>query len=106
MNKVDPHFAYFSILSVIQPASIEDIEESVASILGSEHVDSLVRSGRLRWAHEDARKNKAVIKVNGEEYFITRAAKGFVRLKGLEKSIDNRRLFMLKSHRKQRTRSR
>lgn len=106
MSKIDPHFAYFSILSVIQPASIEEIEAEAASVLGVEHVASLVKTGELRWVHEDALKNDAVIKVRDNEYFIARWARSFVRLEGLEKSIDNRRLFMMKLQRKKRIRSR
>lgn len=100
MKKVDPHFVYFLILSVIQPASIEEIETSVATLLGPEYVDILVKSGRLRWAHEDAIKNKALIEVKKDVYFMSKWAKRFVRTKGLEKSIDNRRLFLMKSVRR------
>lgn len=106
MSKIDPHFAYFSILSVIQPASIEEIEAEASSVLGPEHGDILVDSGDIRWAHENALKNGAIIKVKKGKYFIARWAKSFVRLEGLEKSIDNRRLFMMKLQRKRRKHSR
>lgn len=100
MSKIDPRTAYFSILSVIQPASIEEIEDRVRSLLGPEHENSLVRRGALKKVHKKAIKDKEVIKVSRKNYFISQWARKNADEKVLDRSISNERFFMMKSQRK------
>lgn len=100
MKRVDPLFAYLSILSVIQPARIQDIEESSASVIGVELSKWLTERALLREAHEAARAADFVVAVRRGVYFLTPKAKLIVRRAGLERSIDNRRLFLMKTQRK------
>ena len=71
MKRVDPLFAYLSVLAVIQPARIQDIENNAASLLGGELSAWLLEKGLLREAHEDARSNGMVIPVRRGVYFMT-----------------------------------
>ena len=100
MKRVDPLFAYLSILSVIQPARIQDIEASAARLLGNNLSGWLEEKGLLREAHEDARDGKFVIAVRRGVYFTTPKGRQIVRRAGLERSIDNRRLFLMKTQRR------
>lgn len=100
MKRVDPLFAYLSILSVIQPARIQDVEESAKDFLGTELAGWLLERGLLREAHEGARLAEFVVAVRRGVYFLTPKAKLIVRRAGLERSIDNRRLFLMKAQRK------
>lgn len=100
MKKIDPLFAYFSILAVIQPARIQDIEMSSHQLFSKEYAKMLVEDGHLRKAHESAREKKLVLTVRKGVYFIAPKARGLVRRAGLERIIDNRRLFLMKSQRR------
>jgi hypothetical protein len=100
MKRVDPLFAYLSVLAVIQPARIQDIEKYAASLLGGELSNWLLEKGLLREAHEDARSTGMVIAVRRGVYFMTPKGKLLVRREGLERSIDNRRLFLMKAQRR------
>lgn len=100
MKKIDPLFAYFSILAVIQPARIQDIEASAAQLLNAEYARELVEGGHLRKAHEVAREKGMVLTVRKGVYFTAPKARHLVRRAGLERSIDNRRLFLMKSQRR------
>jgi hypothetical protein len=100
MKRVDPLFAYLSVLAVIQPARIQDIENNAASLLGGELSAWLLEKRLLREAHEDARSNGMVIPVRRGVYFMTPKGKLLVRREGLERSIDNRRLFLMKAQRR------
>lgn len=100
MKKIDPLFAYFSILAVIQPARIQDVETSAHQLLDPDYARRLVDDGLLRSAHETAREKGLVLQVRRGVYFTAPAAKHFVRRERLERSIDNRRLFLMKAQRK------
>lgn len=100
MGKIDPRSAYFSILSVIQPASIEEIENSVSSLLGDEHENSLVRRGQLKKVHQKAIRDREVIKVSGRRYFVSQWARTNADDEILSRSISNERFFLLKAQRK------
>lgn len=100
MNKVDPLFAYFSILAVIQPARIQDIEASANQLLSPDYAALLLDQGLLRVAHENARENGLVIQVRRGVYFTAPKARHIVRRAGLERSIDNRRFFLMKEQRR------
>ena len=100
MSKIDPRTAYFSILSVIQPASIEEIEDGVSSLLGPEHKNSLVQRGQLKKVHKKAIKDKEIVKVSGQNYFISQWARNNVDEEILERPVNNERLFLMKSQRR------
>lgn len=100
MKRVDPLFAYLSVLSVIQPARIQDVEIYSPSFLGNELSKWLLEKELLREAHEDARHNGLVIAVRRGVYFMTPKGKQLVRREGLERSIDNRRFFLMKAQRR------
>lgn len=100
MKRVDPLFAYLSILSVIQPARVQDVEGSAKDFLGAELADWLTERNLLREAHESARSSELVVAVRRGVYFLAPQAKLIVRRAGLERSIDNRRLFLMKAQRK------
>lgn len=100
MIRVDPLFAYLSVLAVIQPARVQDIEESAGYLLDSETSNWLMEKGLLRDAHQEARNQGYVVAVRRGVYFLTPKARQVVRRAGLERSIDNRRLFLMKSQRR------
>lgn len=100
MKRVDPLFAYLSVLSVIQPARIQDIENYASSLLGAELSKWLLEKNLLRESHDDARANGLVVAVRRGVYFLTPRGKSVVRREGLERSIDNRRLFLMKAQRR------
>lgn len=100
MRTIDPLFAYLSILAVIQPARIQDVEEYSAKLLGIQLAEWLSENNKLRDAHRDARENGLVTPVRRGVYFMTPKGKQVVRREGLERSIDNRRFFLMKAQRK------
>lgn len=100
MGNINPKSAYFSILSVIQPASIEEVENSVSSLLGDEHLNGLVRRGQLKKVHQKAIRDREVIKVSGRKYFISQWARTNADEEILSRSISNERFFLIKSRRK------
>ena len=100
MKKVDPLFAYLSVLAVIQPARIQDIEASAASFLGRELAEWILVKNQFRKSHEDARSNGLVVAVRRGVYFLTPKGTRLVRRGGLEHSIDNRRFFLMKGQRR------
>jgi Mn-dependent DtxR family transcriptional regulator len=100
MKTIDPLFAYLSILAVIQPARIQDIEQYSESVLGKEIASWLEEREKLRDAHEDARRAGLVSAIRRGVYFMTPRGKHIVRRAGLEHSIDNRRLFLMKEQRR------
>jgi hypothetical protein len=100
MRKVDPLFAYLSILAVIQPARIQDIDASAMSIVGDEFGRWLLDRQLLRQAHEAAREGGFVIAVRRGVYFLAPKGRLIVRRAGLSESIDNSRLFLMKAQRR------
>ena len=100
MKRIDPLFTYFSILAVIQPARIQDIEESARQLLSPEYAELLLEGGHFRTAHETARERGLVIQVRRGVYFTAPKARHLVRREGLERSIDNRRFFLMKAQRR------
>lgn len=100
MNTVDPLFAYLSILAVIQPARIQDIENAAEQILTKKIAHDLTKYSLLREAHAIARERGLVVQVRRGVYFTAPKARHIVRRVGLEKSIDNSRLFLMKRQRK------
>lgn len=100
MKKIDPIFAYFTILAVVQPARIQDIEANASQLFSAEYAKELVENGHLRKAHAVAREKGMVIVVKKGVYFTAPNARHLVRRAGLERSIDNRRLFLMKSQRR------
>jgi hypothetical protein len=100
MKQIDPLFAYFSILAVIQPARIQDIEVCARQLLSLEYAELLLEGGHFRAAHETARERGLVIQVRRGVYFTAPKARHLVRREGLERSIDNRRFFLMKAQRR------
>lgn len=100
MRHINPLFAYLSILSIIQPARIQDIEKYSATYLGEELTEWLNKNSKLREAHEVARASKLVTDVRKGVYFLTPSGRQIPRHAGLERSVDNRRLFLMKAQRK------
>lgn len=100
MSKVNPLFAYFSILAVVQPARIQDIEASASLLFNEANAKALVEGGHLRAAHETARARGLVLQVRRGVYFTAPSAKHLVRREGLDQMIDNRRLFLMKAQRR------
>ncbi|WP_109767780.1 hypothetical protein [Oceaniradius stylonematis] len=100
MKKVEPLFAYFAILAVIQPARIQDIEASAKQLLSPDYADLLIEGGHFRTAHETARERGLIIQVRRGVYFTAPKARHLVRREGLERSIDNRRFFLMKAQRR------
>lgn len=100
MSKVDPLFSYLAVLAIIQPARIQDIEKSASNYLPEVVASKLLEDGLLRQAHAIAREKGLVVQVRRGVYFTAPEAKAVVRRAGLEHSIDNRRLFLMKKQRK------
>jgi hypothetical protein len=100
MSRVDPLFSYLAVLSVVQPARIQDIEASAANFLGKDAADWLLNEGLLRESNQNARSNGLVVAVRRGVYFLTPKGRQLVRQKGLERSIDNRRFFLMKEQRR------
>ena len=100
MKRIDSLFAYFSILAVIQPARIQDIEASAWQLLSPDYAEFLLKGGHFRSAHEIARESGMVIQVRRGVYFTAPKARHLVRREGLERSIDNRRFFLMKAQRR------
>ncbi len=100
MKTVDPLFAYLSILAVIQPARIQDIEGAAEQFLTVKIADNLTEHGLLREAHAIARERGLVVQVRRGVYFTAPRARHIVRRAGFEASIDNSRLFLMKRQRK------
>lgn len=100
MSRVNPLFAYFSILAVVQPARIQDIEAGASLLFSEANAKALVDGGHLRAAHETARTRGLVLQVRRGVYFTAPSAKQLVRREGLDQMLDNRRLFLMKSQRR------
>lgn len=100
MKSADPLFSYLAILAIIQPARIQDIEANAPDYLNPQLVNWLLENNRLRVAHESARSHQLVTQVRRGVYFLTPNGRALVRRSNLEKSIDNRRLFLMKAQRK------
>ncbi|WP_156503044.1 hypothetical protein PJ900_03805 (plasmid) [Tistrella mobilis] len=99
MKRIDPLFAYLSVLAVIQPARIQDIEKYTPDIIGGDLSEWLLSKNLLREAHVAAQTNELVISVRRGLYFLSPSGRRIVRREGLEHSIDNRRFFLMKAQR-------
>src|SRR4051812_40878980 len=102
MRPTDPIFVYLAILSVIQPARIQDIEENLAGLIPPGG-GVVITTQQLREAHEQARETGLVIAVRRGSYCLARKAWPLVRRGGFGREIDNRRLFLMKKQRKELT---
>lgn len=100
MKPIDPLFAYLVILAIIQPARIQDIETYSSQFFGKNYSQYLIDGRHLRAAHEKAKAMSMVLQVRRGVYFTSPKAKHLVRSAGLERSIDNRRFFLMKAQRK------
>ncbi|MEK9844075.1 hypothetical protein [Thalassospira sp.] len=100
MSKADPLFTYLAVLSVIQPARIQDIEKHALELINQDLAQRMLDKKQFRHAHEKAQELELVIPVRRGVYFLTPKGKQVVRRSGLEHSIDNRRLFLMKSQRR------
>jgi hypothetical protein len=100
MKKIDPIFLYLTVLSVVQPARIQDIEAAASEILPGDSYTQMIQNDLFRSAHGSARDLGLITQVRKGVYIITSAARGIVRNSGLERELDNRRLFLMKAQRK------
>lgn len=100
MKGANPLFSYLSVLAIIQPARIQDIETSSMQYLDFKLASWLQENNRLRIAHETARNTGLVTQIRRGVYFMTPTGRQIVRRAGLELSIDNRRMFLMKQQRK------
>lgn len=100
MKKIDPLFLYLTVLSVVQPARIQDIEAAASEVLPNESYLQMIQEELFRFAHASARELGLIIQVRKGVYVIANAARGIVRNSGLERELDNRRLFLMKAQRK------
>lgn len=94
-----PLFSYLVTLSVIQPARIQDVEQAAGDLLGSD-AESYANSGRLRQAHEDARRANLVVPVRKGLYSLSLAGAERVRVEPLVWQLDNARMFLIKQKRR------
>lgn len=100
MSVSDPLFSYLTVLSVIQPGRIQDIELYAPDVLPSGVSEPLLTSGALRDAHTFARENGYVTQVRRGTYFLTEKGRELVRRNGLHKQLDNLRMFLMKDQRR------
>lgn len=100
MSVSDPLFSYLTVLSVIQPGRIQDVERYASEILPSDISETLLSSGVLREAHLFARIHGYVLQVRRGSYFLTAKGREVVRRDGFHKELDNLRLFLMKGQRR------
>lgn len=100
MNVSDPLFSYLTVLAVIQPGRIQDIEMYAPDVLPSGVSEPLLASGALRDAHTFAKENGYVMQVRRGTYFLTARGRELVRRNGLHKQLDNLRMFLMKDQRR------
>lgn len=101
MDEENQYSVYFSVLSIIQPASIDEIEEGVSLFLKEGNAQGLVDNGWIRNVHEYAQEKGYVIELDKEKYSISNKSKVFLKDVLNDKFVDNRRLFFLKYQRKE-----
>ena len=100
MNIPDPLFSYLTVLAVIQPGRIQDVELYAPDVLPLGVGDQLLASDALRDAHGFARENGYVMQVRRGTYFLTAKGRELVRRNGLHKQLDNLRMFLMKDQRR------
>lgn len=100
MNLSDPLFSYLTVLSVIQPGRVQDVELYAPDILPSGVSEPLLTSGALREAHAFAKENGYVTPIRRGTYFLTAKGRELVRRNGLHKQLDNIRMFLMKDQRR------
>lgn len=96
---MNPLFAYMTVLAVIQPARVQDIERAAAHVLPASMAHQL-SDGAMRSAHEEARNAGLVLTVRRGVYVLSRTAWSVIRTQGLQRELDNRRIFLIKSQRR------
>lgn len=101
MDEENQYSVYFSVLSIIQPASIDEIEEGVSLFLKEDRAQALVDDGWIRNVHEYAQRNGYVIELGEEKYSISYKSRKILKDELSKKFVDNRRLFLLKYQRKE-----
>lgn len=100
MTYTDPLFTYLTILSIIQPARIQDIENYAPSIIPSEIYDTMIFANSFREVHAFARDNNYILSVRKGTYFLTAKGRAVVRRKNFYRELDNSRIFLMKDQRK------
>jgi hypothetical protein len=96
---VGVEFVYLSVLSVIQPARIQDIERMSGELHGKRG-ERLSATGDLRQFHDVARAEKLVISVRRGLFVLSRSGAQYIRTEPFVRTLDNRRLFLIKARRK------
>lgn len=100
MSIADPLFSYLTVLAVIQPGRVQDVELYALDVLPSDVSEPLLASGALREAHNFARENGYIVQVRRGTYFLTARGRELVRRNGLHKQLDNLRMFLMKDQRR------
>ena len=96
MFKINPVIAYMMILSVIQPASIEEIEEHAAKFFGTDWATNMIKYNAIRDAHSTALNLDFISEVKKGKFSATPKGSEFVRFANVKDSIDKKRVYYLK----------
>jgi hypothetical protein len=99
MTELTASFIYMLTLAVIQPARIQDIEESAPKLTGDAG-QKFLEAGAFRAVHDVARDTGLVIAVRKGVYVLSRSATESLRSNPISSRVDNRRLFLIKEKRK------
>ncbi|PYG29839.1 hypothetical protein C8N36_1074 [Pelagimonas varians] len=99
MSVLDPLFSYLTVLSVIQPGRVQDVERFAPDILPQGTAEELIETGAFREAHYFARVHGHISPVRRGTFFLTAKGREVVRRDGLHKELDNLRLFLMKGQR-------
>lgn len=97
--KPNPLVAYMTILRVIQPARIQDIERYAKALLPPTVLED-VNENQLRSAHEEARASKLVLTVRRGVYALSHRALDFFPSDPLRRELDARRFYLIRSQRR------
>lgn len=90
---------YMYTLSVIQPARLQDIIRYAPSILPAHALETL-KEDDIRCVHQRMRENSNIYQVRRGTYCLTTVARRKLSEAGLERTLANQRLFLMKSQRK------
>ena len=96
MIKINPVIAYMVILSVIQPASVEEIEKSAAKLFGANWAAKMVKYNALREAQETAVNLNLIKEVENNIYNVTPKGSAFVKKAKMNDAVDEKRIYFLK----------
>ena len=96
MIKINPVIAYMVILSIIQPASVEEIEKNAAKFFGADWAARMIKYKALRDAHETAMNLKLIVEAENFKFNVTSKGSNFVNLARMKNAVDKKRIYFLK----------